>query len=108
MCGRVMRNRRSDAEARRDAQQGRRNDAAPKLPPLEPRYNCLFGLRVARQAPTAGSRASSVPMSEYGMRISLPTFVAAALAALLPLSAQAQGEQSPHRAIMALFAHPDD
>ncbi|HEX7979988.1 MAG TPA: PIG-L family deacetylase [Gemmatimonadaceae bacterium] len=44
------------------------------------------------------------------MTISLRTLAAAALAAapLLPLAAQAQGAQSPPRAIMAIFAHPDD
>src|SRR5947209_19422764 len=47
-------------------------------------------------------------MSEYGMRIPLHALTAAALAALLPISAHAQGGQPPRRAIMASFAHPDD
>lgn len=42
------------------------------------------------------------------MPIPFRTLAAAALAALLPLSAQAQGAQSSRRAIVAIFAHPDD
>jgi LmbE family N-acetylglucosaminyl deacetylase len=38
------------------------------------------------------------------MRISLPTFLAVALAAVIPLQAQAQSR----RPILAVFAHPDD
>src|SRR6266850_2529609 len=38
------------------------------------------------------------------MRISIDTFVAVALAAVIPLSAQSQGR----RPILAVFAHPDD
>jgi len=41
------------------------------------------------------------------MRISLPALAAAALAALLPHSAQAQASAGP-RPIVAIFAHPDD
>ena len=40
------------------------------------------------------------------MRISLPSLGAAALAALLPLSGQAQAQA--RRPILAIFAHPDD
>src|SRR3982751_6219211 len=40
------------------------------------------------------------------MRISLPSLAAAALAALLPLSGQAQAHAS--RPVLAIFAHPDD
>src|SRR5215212_650089 len=40
------------------------------------------------------------------MRISLPSLVAAALAALLPLSGTVQAQA--RRPIIAIFAHPDD
>jgi LmbE family N-acetylglucosaminyl deacetylase len=47
-------------------------------------------------------------MTEYGMRISIPTLAAAALAALPLLPCAAQGQSQSRRPIVAIFAHPDD
>jgi LmbE family N-acetylglucosaminyl deacetylase len=50
------------------------------------------------------SRASPVHITLYSMRIFIHAFLAAALAAVMPLSAQAQAR----RPVVAVFAHPDD
>lgn len=50
------------------------------------------------------SRAPPVETAVYSMRIPINAFVAAALATVTPLSAQAQ----VRRPVVAVFAHPDD
>jgi LmbE family N-acetylglucosaminyl deacetylase len=52
------------------------------------------------------TRARSVQVAVYGMRILIPAIAAAALAACLSDSAHAQAQA--RRPVLAVFAHPDD